>query len=91
MKKICQSCGIEIIHTDHFGKNSDGTLNEDFCMLCYDDGNFNENITMDAMLELSLKELIETDAHSNISQMREHLTKLYPTLKRWRYKEKNDL
>ncbi len=84
MKKICQSCGVEITSIEHFGKNSDGTLNEDFCVLCYDNGKYNENITMHEMLELTLKELTDADSNLNISQMRDHLTKLYPTLKRWR-------
>ena len=36
----CQSCGMPMTEASHFGKNADGSYNEDYCCHCYPNGAF---------------------------------------------------
>ena len=42
-----------------FGKEADGSKNEDYCHYCYADGHFTKECTMDEMIELNLNYLDE--------------------------------
>jgi radical SAM superfamily enzyme len=35
-----------------FGTNADGTSNEDYCIYCYKDGKFTQDMTMEQMIDL---------------------------------------
>ena len=37
-QKFCQSCGMPLTN-EILGTNTDGTLNEDYCIYCYKDTN----------------------------------------------------
>ena len=52
-QKICQSCGMPIDDST-FGKEADGSKNQDYCHYCYADGHFTKECTMDEMIELNL-------------------------------------
>ncbi len=83
-KTICQSCGTPITSPEEFGTNSDGTPNYEYCINCFQNGDFTEpNITMDEMIEKVAKEMIEKE---NIpSKYAYKIAKEYiPDLKRWR-------
>lgn len=43
---ICQSCGIELIEEVR-GTNVDGSLSSDYCIFCYENGNFTEELTLE--------------------------------------------
>ena len=48
--KFCQSCGMPL--TDEIlGTNADGTNNEDYCIYCYKDGGFTQDMTMEQMID----------------------------------------
>ena len=49
--KFCQSCGMPITSEEQFGRNADGSKNEEYCSYCYRDGAFTENCTMDEMID----------------------------------------
>lgn len=46
MNKICQSCGMPIVNNNQLGSNKDGSLNEDYCKYCYQNGEFIDDVTM---------------------------------------------
>ena len=50
-QKICQSCGMPMTTAEQFGTNADGSQNTDYCVYCYKDGAFLQNLTMDEMIE----------------------------------------
>ena len=58
--KFCQSCGMPITSEEQFGRNADGSKNEEYCSYCYRDGAFTENCTMDEMIDNSLMNSIKT-------------------------------
>ncbi len=47
--KFCQSCGMPLNNHNH-GTNADGTPNEDYCIYCYKDGKFTQDLTMEQMI-----------------------------------------
>jgi len=79
---ICQSCGLPI-EDDKFGSNPDGTFSEDYCIGCYEDGEFNEpTIQMEDLLERSARYMSD-DIGISEEDAKRKLEKLFPTLKRW--------
>jgi hypothetical protein len=84
---FCQSCGMPMTATEHFGTNKDLTANQEYCCYCYNEGEFAEDLTMDEMIERCI-EFLETyneqaeqkfDKEQAIAQMKQY----FPTLKRW--------
>lgn len=84
-QKFCQSCGMPLTdHPELFGKEADGSLSEDYCIYCYNEGKFTFEGSMEEMIGICVphfgaahKEISETDA-------RNMMQKYFPNLKRWR-------
>ena len=79
---ICQSCGLPSGH-DKKGTEVNGTLSDDYCCDCYENGEFIEP-------EITIKEMIEktvtyTSKSRNMTmeEAKNYLEFLLPTLKRW--------
>lgn len=64
-QKFCQSCGMPIDDST-FGKEADGSKNEEYCHYCYADGHFTKECTMDEMIELNLNYLDEFNKDSEV-------------------------
>ncbi len=79
---ICQSCGMAM-HQSDFGKNADGSISTDYCKYCYPNGSFSKNETMEEMIESCIPFYVGEEFNT-AAEAREYLTKLYPTLKRWK-------
>lgn len=79
--KICQSCGMPVMSIDDWGKNKDGSINEDYCRYCYVNGEFRDKVTMEEYIEMCSK--YGEEAGMTEEEMKEHCQKLFPTLKRW--------
>ena len=70
-----------------FGTNQDGTKNPDYCIYCYQDGKFLQNLTMDEMIEHCAQFIDEVNKNlpqpitkeEYIGQMKMY----FPHLKRW--------
>ncbi|OIP97748.1 hypothetical protein AUK40_02650 [Candidatus Wirthbacteria bacterium CG2_30_54_11] len=82
MTTICQSCGMPMSETVHFGTEPDGTVSEEYCTYCYQAGRFvdegirlPEKIAHNVRLAVSMG-MPEIDA-------RELAENTIPTLKRW--------
>jgi hypothetical protein len=82
----CQSCGMPINGVSHFGKNTDGSKNDDYCCHCYPNGAFtNPKETMEEMIESCIPFLVEDGVFAKDEESaRKLLTEFLPTLKRWK-------
>lgn len=73
---------------EHYSKNSDGSINKDYCGYCYTDGSFAQDMSMDEMVEHCLQYLddFNQDSENKFTKeearamMKEH----FPVLKRWK-------
>ena len=80
--KICQSCGMPMNDEAMFGKNVDGTKNEDYCVYCYPEGQFNNpNETFEEMVETCVPFMMK-EGHTE-TEARKYLTDNLKNLKRW--------
>ena len=79
--KICQSCSMPIESNDLLGKNKDGSVNNDYCKYCYDNGEFIDNVNMDEYIEMCSQ--YGNQAGMTNDEMKKYCTMLFPTLKRW--------
>ena len=84
-KTICQSCGMPIEKPEQFGTNADGSVNEDYCIYCYKDGKFIDDVSMEEYIDMCSQ--YGEQAWMTNEEMRTHCTKLFPTLKRWKKSE----
>lgn len=85
--KFCQSCGMPIDDST-FGKEANGSNNEEYCHFCYADGKFINDCTMDEMIEHNLNYLNEFNKDSevkySVEEARAAMKEYFPQLKRWR-------
>ena len=80
-EKICQSCSMPLTKSEEFGTDKDGRQNEDYCIYCYKDGEFINDVSMKEYIEMNIP--FAEQAGMTQEQMREHCEKVFPTLKRW--------
>lgn len=89
-QQFCQSCGMPLTDTNK-GTNSDGSLNDDYCMYCYQKGKFTQDFTMNQMIEFCAQftEQINKETGWNLTpeQAKENMRQFFPTLKRWKEKD----
>jgi len=80
--KICQSCGMPMNSEEMFGKNTDGTKNEDYCTYCYPEGRFNNpSETFEEMVESCVPFMMK-EGHTE-KEARDYLNNNLKGLKRW--------
>lgn len=85
---FCQSCGMPMTSAEHFGNNQNGSTNQEYCVYCFKEGEFTQDMTMEEMIETCIQYLDEFNKESEqqftkeeaIAQMRQ----FFPTLKRWK-------
>ncbi len=82
MSRICQSCAMPMEDESVFGTNQDGSKNSDYCIYCYKNGEFKDNVSMAEYIELMVP--FAGQAHMTPEQMRNYCEKVFPTLKRWK-------
>lgn len=78
----CQSCAMPMADDSLLGTNADGSLNEDYCKYCYNEGRFLHEATMEEFIEMCAP--FGFQAGMTEQQMREFCKAVFPTLKRWR-------
>lgn len=83
-KSRCQSCGMPLSKEfGNYGTQSDGSIHEEYCSICYCDGNFTQpEQTLEQMIASSIDNMV---SEVGIPKARaEELAKGFiPTLKRW--------
>lgn len=86
--KFCQSCGMPLIKDEDFGTNADGSVNQDYCRYCYQDGKFLQDCTMEEMIEHCSQFVDEVNKQMTKPLTREEYKEMmrgyFPQLKRWR-------
>lgn len=79
---ICQSCGMPMESAEMFGKNKDGSPNEDYCIYCYPKGSFNNpNETFEEMVETCIPFMMK-EGYTEVDA-RNYLNSNLTGLKRW--------
>lgn len=81
---ICQCCGMPL-DDPAISHEPDGSFNEDYCRWCYQNGAF-QYTSQEALMDY-LVNYMSTDQWSP-RQARAYFTKLLPTLKYWKEREK---
>ncbi|MHA1954648.1 MAG: zinc ribbon domain-containing protein [Candidatus Heimdallarchaeaceae archaeon] len=86
---LCQSCACSLDATDK-GSEADGSISDDYCEVCYQEGKFTDEFTMKEMIEKMSEEMIEKNRPTTVANLtitideaRSYLRSLLPTLKRW--------
>ncbi len=80
--KICQSCSMPIESEEIFGTNADGSKNYDYCIYCFKDGQFIDDVNLQEYIEMSIP-YYEQAGMSSAEEMRKYCENVLPTLKRW--------
>ena len=78
-KLICQCCGM-LLEYDIMSKETDGSINEDYCKWCYKEGEFIYN-DMESMI--SFCENTMSNETFTREQVRDYMSDLLPKLKHW--------
>ena len=78
-KLICQCCGMPL-EDDIMAKETDGSINEEYCKWCYKDGNFTYN-DMESLI--SFCENTMSNETFSKQQVRDYMNNLLPKLKHW--------
>ncbi|MBQ7625214.1 MAG: helix-turn-helix domain-containing protein [Clostridia bacterium] len=86
-KLFCQCCGMPL-EDGIIGKNSDGSLNEDYCKWCFADGTYTYS-DMDDLINIAVPHMVKEGFSE--AEAREYMKKRLPTLDYWkRYEELSD-
>lgn len=80
----CQSCGMPLSEEfGNFGTNADGSNVAEYCMFCFQNGDFTQpNQTMEEMIQSSIQNMT-TDLQMPLEQAMNLANSFIPTLKRW--------
>ncbi len=80
--KICQSCGMPLSNESELGTNQDGSINQDYCKYCYENGRFIDDVSMEEYIKMCSQ--FGSQAGMTNEEMEKFCTNLFPTLKRWK-------
>ncbi|MCD7939063.1 MAG: zinc ribbon domain-containing protein [Bacteroides intestinalis] len=86
----CQSCGMPLTKKEDIATNKDGSLMNEYCIYCFKDGAFTGDISMEGMIDISLKhmkEIFKDDPGFNEQEALIKMRGFFPELKRWKSKE----
>ena len=72
---------MPITSNEQLGLNKDGSINNDYCKYCYQDGEFIDQVTMEEYIEMCSE--YGSQAGMANEEMKRHCEKLFPMLKRW--------
>jgi len=79
--KICQSCSMPLEKEEDYGTAKSGVKSDDYCVHCFKDGEFTQNITM----EQAIAQCGEYADMAGVTKEEAlaYAEKVFPTLKRW--------
>ena len=67
-----------------YGINADGTINEEYCKYCFENGEFREpNLTLEEMIGRSIANMVD-DLNMDRTEAERLATTVIPNLKRWK-------
>ena len=79
-QRICQCCGMPL-EDGILGRNSDGSVNEDYCRWCYADGIYTYG-SMEDVIDVSVPQMV--NEHMTEEQARAYMKELLPGLDYWK-------
>ena len=79
----CQSCGMPMNSPKQFGSNVDGSGNEEYCIYCFQNGDFTMKVDKEAFIDMQVKIAMEKMGMDE-AQARAMANNVLPTLKRWK-------
>lgn len=86
-QQFCQSCGMPLTD-DNRGTDASGSHSEDYCIYCYKDGRFTQDLTMEQMIDFCARFTDEINRQSGLNltqeQAKEQMLRYFPLLKRWK-------
>lgn len=85
-RMYCQSCGMPLIDEKEIGTNKDGSKNNEYCIYCFEQGAFKDDMTMEQMIDFCVPHMVKANPNMNEKEAKENLERFFPTLKRWRTK-----
>ena len=86
-KLVCQCCGMPL-EDSIIGRNSDGSVNEDYCKWCYADGTYTYS-DMDTLIDVCVPHMAKEGFSEE--QARSFMKRMLPTLDYWkRFDELSD-
>lgn len=80
--EFCQSCMMPL-SSQLYGTENDGSKNKDYCIYCYENGNFTSDMTMEEMIEFCVPKTVEATGMSE-EEARKMSEEYFPKLKRWK-------
>lgn len=85
--KICQSCGMPLgEEKELYGTQADGTINPDYCIYCYRNGDFTADITLEEMINSCIPFMLQAHPELAPAKARAMMAAVLPQLKRWKEK-----
>lgn len=66
-----------------FGTEKDGKINQDYCIYCYNNGEFVHKVSLEEYIEMNVP-YFEQAGLPTKEAMREYCQKVFPTLLRWK-------
>lgn len=81
---ICQSCGTPLVEEEQFGTNADQSYSEDYCIYCYENGEFRQDVDMEGMIHICAQFFGEWEPKVTREEAIEQMREFFPTLKRWK-------
>ena len=83
--KICQSCGMPLGEEKELhGTQADGTINPDYCIYCYRNGDFTADITMEEMINSCIPFMLQAHPELAPAKARAMMHAVLSQLKRWK-------
>lgn len=82
--KFCQSCAMPLTEPKEHGTNGDGSLNQDYCCYCFENGAFLQEQTMEEAIESCVPFVLKGQPYHSEAEAREGMKEVFPKLKRWR-------
>jgi len=80
----CQSCGQPLARPIDHGTNADGSLNNEYCHYCYQNGQFTQpDMTVEKMMALSIENMTR-DLMFPPEKAQALANSYIPNLKRWK-------
>ena len=84
----CQSCGMPLTEQELLGTNKDQTKNSDYCVYCFKDGAFTQDMSMEEMITHCAQFVDEFNKDSESKMTKEdviiQMREFFPLLKRWK-------
>ena len=82
-QKFCQSCAMPLMGEELYGTNADGTINEDYCIYCFKNGEFTSDMSMEEMMNFCIDKMVEVHPEIDKDEASKMMKEVFPNLKRW--------